>query len=434
MGFLKRHMFIIVCGAVSVAGIALAATGISAMPEVMDRMSEVKRLYTDLNGLQSRPVNQRNIEAEQERIDLVLKDRDRVFAKARELYNHEPLVPEALPDGDDAAGRRFRKTYKAALDKLYESLTAGQPATRAEISEAQAKIEDERARAKRAQAEGETPDQGKQGPPRTAAGVLTKSGARSDAVARANMAAAQTIYCYANAYEPKDTSSDRGRGRGQPKVAALDYDPLLMAGLNTVDAPLPEDVWRAQVGYWIQKDVVEAINAINNEAGKELSDQGERPWVGVLPVKDVISIRVSQDYVLPSEEEFGAADAGGYTEAFPPGTAASVFTRTASNEIYDVRQFSVKLIMDQRDILRLVDKLTANKFHTLLRTAYVVVPPNRDMHGKIYGPEPVVNVVLDFETILLGDVFRPMMPTVVCERLAAEGYGLVCPERESGTE
>ena len=90
--------------------------------------------------------------------------------------------------------------------------------------------------------------------------------------------------------------------------------------------------------------------------------------------------------------------------------------------------------MDQRDIPRLINELTADSFHTLLRVAYQAVPVNRDMVGKIYGSEPAVIVVMDFETVMLGEVFRPLMPPVVCEALAEEGYGITCPEPEEDEE
>ena len=92
-------------------------------------------------------------------------------------------------------------------------------------------------------------------------------------------------------------------------------------------------------------------------------------------------------------------------------------------------QFSVKLIMDQRDIPRLIDRLSKNSFHTPLRVAYRAVAPNRKMVGKIYGAEPTVNVVIDFETIMLGEVFRRLMPDEVCEY-----YEIRCPEREEADD
>ena len=85
--------------------------------------------------------------------------------------------------------------------------------------------------------------------------------------------------------------------------------------------------------------------------------------------------------------------------------------------------------MDQRDIPKLVDRICRNSFHTLLRVAYVAVPPNRDMKNKVYGSEPTINVVMDFEFVMLGKVFRDFIPTMVCE-----DFSIPCPPREETEE
>ena len=103
-----------------------------------------------------------------------------------------------------------------------------------------------------------------------------------------------------------------------------------------------------------------------------------------MPVKDVISIRVSSGYVIPEAGEFAGAAPSGYAEARPPETGDTVFTGSVTSEHYDVVQFTVKLVMDQRDIPQLISELTANSFYTVLRSAYQVVsPPNVKMVGKI---------------------------------------------------
>jgi len=146
----------------------------------------------------------------------------------------------------------------------------------------------------------------------------------------------------------------------------------------------------------------------------------------------VISIRLSGGFVLEDDAVYVGASPGGYNEALPAATPNTVFTRSRSGKSYDVVQFTVKLIMDQRDILRLVDRITKNKLHIPLRIAYEAVPPNRKMVGKVYGSEPTVNVVMDFETILIPGVFRPLMPSAICED---EKYKHIpCPPRTTGEE
>ena len=424
MDFLRRHVFFLGCGLACIAGIALGVTGLKAMPDVRDEMQKAGNLYQRLTGLQ--PVNKERLDAERRRIDQMIADRDRVMESAKGLYRNvvEPvvedgetsyryrlLVPDVFPNGEADARFRFRDKYVEAMEELLESLKSGGLPGPTEIANWQDRIEDERAAAVEL---GGVSDAPPSGPARTPSGVLTKAGARIDARARASIAAAQRIYCYAVGFEDE---------RPPDRFASLLFREE-MDEVKSSEAPELEDVWRAQISYWVQKDVVDAIVAVNSEAAEEAREQGEHAWVGVMPVKDVISIRVSPDYVFDFIEPNEPAMPGGYEPALPPGTPDSAFTGTASGGAFDTVHYTLKLVMDQRDIPLLVDRLCRNSFHTLLRVAYKAVSPNRDMVGKIYGSEPVVNVVLDFEVVMLGEVFRELMPDSVCE-----DYEITCPER-----
>lgn len=425
MDMLRRNLFLIVTALVGVGGIALGYTGLQAMPKVVDEMNRAKGLYDELGGLSSKPVNRGGIDREQQRINSTQQDLARITNKAKSLRTYEPLVPDVFPNGDDDARRRFQKSYGEAMDRLFDSLKWGQPALPADVKVWESKIANEKyqAQVKGLDAGTFEPSSAVVGPARTGAGVLTVDGARTDAKARANMAVAQKSYCYA---VPRSSTV-------RNKVSSLDFHSE-MVSTGTVDAPEIDAVWRAQIGYWVQKEVVDAIVAVNQEAAAKARERGEDRWIGNMPVKDVISIRMSEDYVVAEAGEFAGAPAGGYAEAMPPTTGETVFTGSVSGERYEVLQFTVKLVMDQRDIPQLIDKITTNSFHVLLRAAYKVVPPNVDMVGKIYGSEPNVNVVMDFESIMLGELFRPMMPTVVCELLSEQGSEIECPELEEDLE
>ncbi len=233
------------------------------------------------------------------------------------------------------------------------------------------------------------------------------------------MAAAQRIYCYASHFKYV---------RPQDREGSLDFWPA-MKDTGTLEAPDLWDVWHAQVGYWIQKDVVDAIAALNNQSAEAAREKGEAPWVSVMPVKELISIRLSDGFVPREGDEIFGSQPGGYEAALPPGTPQTVFTHSGSSELYDVIQFTVKLIVSQPHIPRLIDRLCKDSFHTLLRVSYEAVPPNRNMVGKIYGSQPTVNVLLDFETILLGEVFRRLMPPSVLDY-----YEIRCREADECPE
>jgi hypothetical protein len=415
---IRRNLFLIICALATAGGIALGVTGLRSMDQVKEQMVAVEGLYRSLDGLQSQAVNAQRIEAEQERIRRIVEDRDAVVERGRRLYGYELLVPDVLPYGAPLLRIEYRRRYAQAMNDLQSSLTMGSPADPVLMSEMRDKIADEEAERQAAKFDpGATIRAPKiTGPPRTPAGVLTTSGAAVDEKARANLAAAQRIYCYGVRFEDARPTEQR--------FPSLHIDSYVLQDLGTADPPLQEDVWRSQLSYWIQKDVVDVIAALNREAAEAAEKAGQDPWVGIMPVKDVISIRVPTEIVpLDGGGLVYGAPPGGTSEAFPPGSAETVFTHTGSGEAYEVIQFAVKLVMDERDIPLFVARLTNNRFHTLLRLSYEAVPINRDMIGRIYGSEPAVNVVLDFETILLGQVFRRWMPESIREQ-----YGVRCRE------
>lgn len=412
-------MFFIICGVVTAAGVALGVTGMKSMPKVLEEMQKVERVHGALDRLQSQPTNKACLEAEEAKIAIIMEDRERVFKRIIALCGYQPLVADVFPAGPPRARNEFRARYAESMNALMESLNFGGPATDADFRKAKDRIENEQALRREIGLDSgaSQPTLPEPGPAFTPAGVVTRDGVRENADARAHLAKAQSIYIYAVHFDDEKLAR---------KVASLEFEPNLR-DTGTVDAPDLWDVWRAQVGYWIQKDIVEAIVALNREAADAVAKRGENPWVGTLPVKEIISLRLSDGYVLPmgEGEDVVGSGPGGFEPSLPPGSAETVFTGTGSNDWYDVMQVSIKLIMDQRDINRLIDKITRNSIHTLQRVSYVAVPPNKKMRGKIYGAAPVVNVILDFETVMLGEVFRPLIPDDICEFYDH----LNCPER-----
>jgi hypothetical protein len=90
-----------------------------------------------------------------------------------------------------------------------------------------------------------------------------------------------------------------------------------------------------------------------------------------------------------------------------------------SNDLFDVVQFTVKLVVDARDIPLIVDEICRNKFHRPLRIDYSEEPPNLSMTGKIYGSEPTARVVMDFETcFFFADEYAALMPDDTVAALA----------------
>lgn len=423
MEFLRRHLFFLICGLGGIGGVALGITGYNAMDQVTKEMAHPRKLFSDLAALSRKPVNQAIIDRERARIDRIVANRNAVVAQARSLTRYKPLRADVFPDGNVGATEAFRKAYAKHMHDLMDTLawgelTWGGVATPQGIEIMKAKLaRDEQSETSWS---GESTrvahDVQPAAPPMTPAGVLTQTGAERNFVARAHLAVARLRYCYA-------TSFDDPRPRIVPSLRFAEP----MRDTGRMEAVLLEDCWAAQVQYWIYADVIAAIRALNDEAAGRIASQGGKPWVGVLPVKDIISVRLANAdlYVTDDPAQYAMPSAAGPDAAAPPGNNGSYFTQTVGSDDYDVVQFSVKLVMDQRSVLEFVDHLYRDSFHTLLRVAYVTVEPNRAMIGKIYGPDPVVQVVMDFETVMLAEPFRRWMPQETLDE-----YGWTRPEAE----
>jgi len=414
MDLIRRHMFTIICSIVAAGGVGLMFTGMQKMPSVVEEMKKVEGIHRSLTGM--KPVSKAMIDAEQQRIDVVKADREKVMTKAKELYGYEPLVEGALPTGDSLKRNEFRKAYRREMDALLKSLNYGGTASASGLATARDRIADEKAEWREQRKDGTVSAAIRlDGPTHNKAGVITETGVRQDAIARASIAAAQRIYCYGVHFDQHQPPA---------QVSSLDFR-AAMKDADSVDAPDDWDVWHAQIGFWIQRDIIRAIATINNEAADAIKQQGRNAWVGNMPVKEVISIRLWEGLIPQDGKPYFGPRAGGFDEALPPGTPETVFTHTGQHKNYEVVQYSLKLIMQQRDMPKLIDRLSKNSFHTLLRVSYEHVAPNRTMQGKIYGTEPTVNVIMDFQTVLLEEVFRCLMPASVCE-----GYEVPCPTPE----
>jgi len=415
MELLKRHLFLIICGVVAAGSIALGALAISAMSEVQDKMQEAARLASDLQRGTGQPVNQGFIKAEEERIAAIRRHHEEVLEWARQRNTLEPLVPGLFPKPDrdrviDLV-RDFKNAYQQRLRELLQMLDPGTPASAQDVSEMAETIREEELAAKvfedldRAELGGAEPGpepEEEEEPRRFPSGLLTDYGAKKSAAARANIAKAHQFRCYATPFSLEEI----------PGV----LDPEIVT-------PSEQAMWNAQVSLWIQETVIPALARVNDEAAARIREQGQTPWVGNMPVKELISIRTppyNVPYIVEDAPSDPPALPSGWTAATPPASPNQVFTHSASNQLYDVVQFTLKLVVDARMIPRIVDEICQDNFHTLLRLAYNDLSPERNnwsMENKIYGADPTVMVVMDFETIFLTDVYRPLMPNAVREQL-----------------
>ncbi|NOT01616.1 MAG: hypothetical protein HOP29_13420 [Phycisphaerales bacterium] len=414
MGFLKRNVFYIICGLVAGGSVALGVLGMTSMGKVAERMESIRTLHGQFASPSKKPANTEVIQAQQKRVETIQGQFAELMEKAKSLNSYEPMkAPEGeqfFPTATDNGRRQFAEIYGEKFDEMLERLRSGVPPTPEVVKAVEEEMREEQQIArgfgddKEKAGETKPKEKEKEEPAERPSGLITDAAARKSAATRASIRRAREIYCYAS-----------------PETFQVVQE--VFEGLS----PRPNDMWRAQLTLWIQQDVVNGLARVNESAADELRARDETAWVGVLPVKDVLSIRVSE-YVPSSATVSPSREVTDDDPVEPYGSADVVFTKTKSTDLYEVVQFAVKLVVDSRDLPRIIDEICRDRFHTLLGVQYEYERSafeNLRMEGKIYGSEPVVKLVLDFETVFFGDPYRCMMPESVRAAIAKE-----CPKKE----
>jgi hypothetical protein len=170
-------------------------------------------------------------------------------------------------------------------------------------------------------------------------------------------------------------------------------------------------MWFAQVGLWIQQDTVAAVAQLNEEATKP---SPMAACVEQMPVKRIVALRVHGYWVRDHLVRFAMPTAGRQSVS---GSTAPSSSHAAKDEGFDVVVFRVVAIVDQRDLLQLIDRISRKNFCRCAGVTYAGITDKETAAGYLYGTEPAVCVALDFEAYLSRDIYRPLMPRDVRELL-----------------
>jgi hypothetical protein len=215
-----------------------------------------------------------------------------------------------------------------------------------------------------------------------------------DPTYRARVAKAKSILCY---YDP-----------GSFHVSPIAYEQA---------SPAPEEMWYAQVGLWVQEDVVKAIAELNKEAADQVRDAD--PCVEHVPVKRLVLMRVL-GYERGDELGFLQFGAAGTAQIANELYGASLTGRQC-NEQFDVVRFMVSVVIDQREVLQLIDRISRVNFYQCLSVSYEAVDREQETsEGYFYGTAPVVEATLGFEGYMSREVYGELMPAEVRRELGID--------------
>jgi hypothetical protein len=410
MAFIKTHLISLVCGLAALIFIGIAAWGMTR-DSVAEQMRARAAVQQKIKALKATARNQESINAEAQRGQRFQQEYEEVLAAAKEI-NQRPLIPVPhrvfpVAEGEYAA-YFFAEKYREEVLKLPAVLHGGDLPSAAEIQEAANDIAELLAREAELLAEG-----GVQAPPIAAApaaaaptetterGLVTavlRGDPKRDARTRANVTKARSIRCYVRTDpDAEDTS--------------FHISPIWDAERMR---PTPNEMWYAQVGLWIQQDIVAAIARLNDEAARQVGP--EEAFVENMPVKRLVAVRL-----LGYWTEFGSVPFSIRTTSRSaiPLASSEAFTRRVSDDQFDVVRFTVVAVVDQRELLALIDAITRQNFYQLIEVsceAISVMDADYEQ-GYIYGAAPAVRATLHWEGYMARNVYEALFPPEVRQDL-----------------
>ena len=380
--------------------------------DVAGQLEDGQGLARQIDGLlgRNKPATVAAVEQMERQIADLQQAQQAFLEEAAKVNRREPLVAGFFPRPEDEGARyAFQDAYKNEFDRFLSELHAGKSVDRNELKNWKAMIEDEA----RAYHEGETPLGFGNVDPLVLAQLPEE--VRRNHAARASIWAARHSYCFAEL-----TSFEVKASVYQPKEGS---------------PPDMDRFWSAQTSLWVQQDIVGALININKARAEELVRNGEgdqkTPWVGNLPVKQIVGLRVS-DYLF-KEKEPPPLDEGKLQSIYqkrgfkvsmdvgdPPLDVLGVLTERGGSEEFDVMHVRVVLVVDPRRLPTILDEILKRNLFTLLNVRYRYVPVSRNHMGLLYGPDPVIQVEVDLAIHWLADIYFELMPEETKDRL---GFG-----------
>ena len=413
MEIVKKNIVSIICGVVALAAVVVAFVIVPGRKEQLQaNVNQSKSTHDALNTLLTKqrqlPVvnpdspEQKALEAFPSKsvIDQgdaltkkVEQESKAIFQAAVDMNRHKLLVDGSLPTPFQPQQFAFRRGYVAALPPLIppqqpgqppqggpmksafaKELTAGMPPTADEVRFAAEQMANEIRQKKLVFTSQNTPAN----QPQVEAEIAERT-RKLPLEMRDKIATSAKVYLNPNTFE---------------------FNQRIISGGGV--APDPYEIYSAQLGYWIQGDVVQAVKELNANS-KQVSDS---------PVKHLVRIRTkpygaAAPIFITGPELTAAADANA---ALPKVPQVST-TGRVSNQLYDVFHFEVEADVEADKVADFLRGLGTKRFITPLQVD-VRAKDNAQAiaEGHVYGNKPVVTVRADCEILYLRAWNAPFMP------------------------
>ena len=451
MRFLRENLFLAILAAVVLlGGGALIAGYLRLAKDVETTLADRNQLAENLNRLAGGGgANAAMVTATEEKAQRIQKDvadvantniewnrkNLQVFQLSGE--SGEPIAAFPIDEAvyrDEALDYTFTRVYLEEMSKLLASLKPTTAPTEGEI-ESQA-LQWETRLALQRQAETEK---------RRGAGLQAAVPSPSQATVSGQPSASP----YASTGGASSGASEEARGKGRrTAMIGKARSGLIYAGPESLDRYFLEEarnrpfseLWQAQLNYWVNSEVIRAINQTNQEVLAKLP-VSERNVLSS-PVKHLVKIEVNENYVQAAPERAAPvartarpAGAREFIEEVEETTetptaagsgekpVASPLTNRGSGKNYDVLQYSFIVVVRPEYLATLQRNLLAGNYHTVLSIQLEAVGetgpapsmegrgstasvPNADTAGVssdlfYYGPQMVVQARIECELLLL---------------------------------
>ena len=218
--------------------------------------------------------------------------------------------------------------------------------------------------------------------------------------------------------------------------SSLSMHPGLQPGNGGMSRQLDaETVWYAQMGLWVQQDVVNTIAELNKDSHD----------VEHSPVKQLLQILVASDknmYAIPSPPEGTPAVVASATPTVATNTDADPLpkdftvspTGRICNGVFDVVHFTVSMNVQAADINRVIQGLERGRLLTVFQTDIQAVnSAEMKQLGYYFGSNPVATITLNCEELFMRDWTRPYMPPPVKQLLNVQEPGAAAQQPTAST-
>lgn len=321
-------------------------------------------------------------------------DAQAISTAALKLNQHELLVPDSLPrPTSNVVAFDFRDAYQRIMAKdggLVQMLHAGHPPTADEIAAAQNDLWMKQYVPQLVYPQGQSYPNGTALNQQEIQAAFDQDKISVPLHVTEQVAATSVIYMDPTALWVSPAAS--------------------LTPTGSASAPSPEEIWYAQLGVWMQQDVIQAI--LRTNAGYKNVTEA--------PAKRLIKIAIdARPYLVPPTYAPGQL-------VDPPSDDKTAVTKDIHvsmsgrlcNAMYDVMHFDIIINVAADKIPWLLAELSDKQFITVLKCDVKPVDSAVDQtQGYIYGPQPVAQLHLVCEEVYLRDWDRKFMPKEVAGNL-----------------